>query len=82
MTITKRPTSGGQAQSADDFIARAPDAAHDAVADTKRRRKEVISLGIDERLLKRIDALAARSGLSRAAAISLAVARFVEEKGE
>jgi hypothetical protein len=78
MTITKRPTSNGQAQNADDFISRAPDAAHEPAADTTRRRKEVISLGVDGALLKRLDVRAAQLGLSRAAAINLAMARFLD----
>lgn len=80
MTIKKRPSSNGQAQGADDFISRAPDAAHDPVADAARRRKEVISLGVDGALLKRLDARAAQLGLSRAAAINLAMARFLDSE--
>lgn len=78
MTITKRPAVGGQAQSADDFIAGAPDAAHEQTAEPARRRKEVISLGVDGRLLKRLDERATKLGLSRAAAINLAMARFLD----
>ncbi|MEX4004895.1 hypothetical protein AB4Y38_39250 [Paraburkholderia sp. EG285A] len=80
MTITKRPASSGQAQSADDFISRAPDAAHEQSAEPARRRKEVISLGVDGALLKRLDAHAAKLGLSRAAAINLAMARFLDDE--
>ena len=78
MTITKRPGIGGQAQNVDDFIARAPDAGHEQPAEPARRRKEVISLGVDGPLLKRLDAHAAKLGLSRAAAINLAMARFLD----
>ncbi|MEI7294411.1 ribbon-helix-helix protein, CopG family [Paraburkholderia tropica] len=78
MTITKRPAVGGHAQSADDFIAGAPDAAHEQAAEPARRKKEVISLGVDGALLKQLDAHAARLGISRAAAINLAVARFLD----
>ncbi|RQM46545.1 hypothetical protein EHZ19_18695 [Paraburkholderia bannensis] len=82
MAITKRPAVGGQAQSADDFIAGAPDAAHEQAAEPARRRKAVISLGVDLALLKRLDARAARFGLSRAAAINLAMARFVDSEAD
>ena len=77
VTITKRRANGGQAQSADEFIARAPDAAHGETAAPARRRKEVISLGVDVMLLKRLDAYAAKLGLSRAAAINLAMSLFL-----
>ncbi|WP_042266805.1 hypothetical protein [Paraburkholderia heleia] len=78
MTITKRPASGGYAESADNFISRAPDAAHEQTAEPARRRKEVISLGVDGTLLSRLDAHAVKLGLSRAAAINLAMARFLD----
>lgn len=78
MTITKRPANGGQAQSADDFIAGAPDAAHEQAAEPARPRKQVISLGVDGQLLRRIDERAAKLGLSRAAAINLAMARLID----
>ncbi|WP_321931510.1 hypothetical protein [Paraburkholderia guartelaensis] len=78
MTITNRPTARGNAKSADDFIARAPDAAHAQPAEPARLRKEVISLGVNGALLKRLDERATKLGLSRAAAINLAMARFLD----
>lgn len=81
MAITKRPTVGGLAQSADDFISGAPDAAHEQTAEPARRRKEVISLGVDGGLLKRLDERAAKLGLSRAATINLAMARLLDTEG-
>ncbi|WP_321815670.1 MULTISPECIES: hypothetical protein [unclassified Paraburkholderia] len=77
MTITKRPAAGG-ARSADRFISRAPDGAYEQAAEPARRRKDVISLGVDGTLLKRLDARAAKLGISRAAAINLAMARFLD----
>lgn len=83
MTITKRPGKAAQTTGAEEFIARAPDAAHEAAPEPARRRKEVISLGVDPTLLIRVDAIAARLGLSRASAINLAMAHFADdaEKG-
>ncbi|MBB3001458.1 hypothetical protein FHX57_003815 [Paraburkholderia tropica] len=59
------------------FIAAAPDAAHDPAPALRRRRKTVISPSIDGDLLKRFDVRASELGLSRAAAINLAMARFI-----
>lgn len=77
MAITKRPGALKQANDAEKFIAGAPDAAHAPAASPARRRKEVISPSIHMDLLKRFDARAAELGLSRAAAINLAMAKFV-----
>lgn len=76
MAITKRPGAAKQVSDAEKFIAGAPDAAHEP-ATAARRRKEVISPSIDVDLLKRFDARAASLGLSRAAAINLAMAQFL-----
>lgn len=78
MAITKRPGTGKQAGDAEKFIAGAPDATHAPALPAGRRRKEVISPSIDVDLLKRFDACAAELGLSRAAAINLAMARFLD----
>ncbi|MDE1141158.1 MAG: hypothetical protein PW999_16115 [Paraburkholderia tropica] len=80
MAITKRPAVGGEAKGADDFIAGAPDAAYEQPAEPARRRKEVISLGVDGGLLKRLDERAVKLGLSRAAAINLAIARLLDSE--
>lgn len=88
MAITKRPDAR-KAAAIEQFIGRAPDAApFQAPADAgtaptpARRKKETISLGIDPKLLARVDAVAARLGVSRAAAIAMAASRFVEAEGE
>ena len=80
MTITKRPTAANAA-AIDKFIGRAPDAASREAGEPVKRRKETISLGVDPMLLTRVDALATRHGISRAAAISLAMTRLVETEG-
>ncbi|POR46728.1 hypothetical protein B0G62_12244 [Paraburkholderia eburnea] len=77
MAITKRPDASKQASDAEKFIAGAPDASHVPGASPGRRRKEVISPSVDVDLLKRFDTLAAELGLSRAAAINLAMAKFI-----
>jgi hypothetical protein len=80
MAITKRPSGAERTAGIDDFIARAPDAGHDQPHPAERRRKQVISPGVDSQLLKRFDALADRLGLTRAAAISLAMVRLLEQE--
>ncbi|KVR30728.1 hypothetical protein WK15_05965 [Burkholderia ubonensis] len=87
MAITKRPDARNAA-AIDQFIGGAPDAAasesSSQVGLTRapvRRKKETISLGIDPALLARVDAAADRLGISRAAAIAMAVARFVDADG-
>lgn len=79
MAITRRPQAGLARVTVEQFISAAPDAAHDVALPTKRR-KETISLGVDPLLLEKIDALANRSGISRAAAIALAMYKLVEEE--
>lgn len=78
MAINKRPGAAAHSGDAEKFIAGAPDAAHTPAQAPARRRKEVISPSIDVDLLKRFDARAAELGLSRAAAINLAMAKFIE----
>ena len=80
MTITKRPTAANAA-AIDEFIGRAPDAEKGDVSRPVKRRKETISLGIDPLLLARVDVLASRLGISRAATIALAMARFADAEG-
>jgi hypothetical protein len=84
MAITKRPDAR-KAAAIDQFIGSAPDsAAPDQSTGTipartqVRQKKETISLGITPTLLARVDAVAARLGISRAAAIAMAVSRFVQ----
>ncbi|QUN53144.1 CopG family transcriptional regulator [Burkholderia cenocepacia] len=84
MAITKRPDAR-KAAAIDQFIGGAPDsAAPDQSPGTMqartqvRQKKETISLGIAPTLLARVDAVAARLGISRAAAIAMAVSRFVQ----
>ncbi len=87
MAITKRPDAR-KAAAIDQFIGSAPDAAapeastsDEPVRAPARRKKETISLGIDPALLARIDVAAARLGISRAAAMAMAAARFVDAEG-
>ncbi|RQS60396.1 hypothetical protein DID99_01750 [Burkholderia sp. Bp8986] len=87
MTITKRPDAR-KAAAIEQFIGSAPDAAapeRSTVATQARaparQKKETISLGIDPTLLARVDAVAARLGVSRAAAVAMAVSRFVDAEG-
>lgn len=77
MTITKRPKAGAARASAEQFISAAPDSAHEETPAAKRR-KETISLGVDPVLLQKVDAYAVRNGISRAAAIALAMSRLVD----
>ncbi|RQR78701.1 hypothetical protein [Burkholderia sp. Bp9015] len=86
MTITKRPDAR-KAAAIEQFIGSAPDAAapeQSTVAKAhahRRQKKETISLGIDPTLLARVDTVAARLGVSRAAAFAMAASRFVEAEG-
>lgn len=82
MAINKRPSAAAHSSDADKFIAGAPDAAHTPAQAPARRRKEVISPSVDVDLLKRFDARAAELSISRAAAINLAMARFLETEGK
>lgn len=70
MAITqKKPT----APSESDFIAAAPD----SVKKIKTLgKKSIITLSIDPTVLARVDAWAKEKGLSRAAAVSLAVSKL------
>ncbi|WP_250435802.1 hypothetical protein [Caballeronia sp. ATUFL_F2_KS9A] len=78
MSITKRPATPSAA-AVREFISRAPDAASgDEPARVARRKKETISVGIDPVLLARIDARAVELGVSRAAAIAIALAKYVD----
>lgn len=82
MVISKPPKARKAA--AERFIEGAPDAgAAEAPANIPapimRQKKETISLGLDPALLARADAAAARFGVSRAALIAMALARFVDE---
>lgn len=84
MVISKPPKARRAA--AAQFIEGAPDAgAMDGRGDEPvtaiRQKKETISLGIDPTLLARVDAVAARMGVSRAAAVAMAVSRFVDAEG-
>ncbi|OJA43665.1 hypothetical protein BGV68_33545 [Burkholderia ubonensis] len=87
MAITKRPDAR-KAAAIDQFIGGAPDAAASESSSQvgparapARRKKETISLGIDPALLARVDAVADCLGVSRAAAIAMAVARFADAEG-
>lgn len=68
------------------FIAAAPDAGAVApaaaapAAETERVKKTAISLTLRPELLAAVDAIAAKRGISRAAAISTAVSRYVESE--
>ncbi|SAL85747.1 hypothetical protein AWB68_07790 [Caballeronia choica] len=79
MSITKKPKSVASEPVASAFIGRAPDAAAVPNASPPARKNKVqIAITIAPDLLATVDALAARKGLSRAAAISLACAELVE----
>ncbi|WLE59260.1 ribbon-helix-helix protein, CopG family [Burkholderia plantarii] len=72
---------GRKAAAANQFIEGAPDAgATDGrgEAPAVRQKKATISLGIDPVLLARVDAAAAKKGISRAAAIAVALSQFVD----
>lgn len=89
MAITPRP----QVKSPEDFIAGAPDGGRPAAAEApapaaparqagaalvpKGGRKKPISLTIDANVLAALDEKAGALGISRAAAFSLAVSRFI-----
>ncbi len=76
MAITRKKT----VTTAEDFIAGAPDAkpAKDVPAKAIKTlgRKSIITLSIDPDLLARLDAWAKVRGISRAAAVSLAVSNL------
>ncbi len=79
MAITKP----AKRPSADDFIAAAPDAAVDAQPPHEKKyvrkgKKIQISLTIAQPLLERVDELAGRISLSRAAVINLAIHQGME----
>jgi nucleoid-associated protein YgaU len=94
MALTKKPA---RAASIDAFIQGAPDAAQATAAAPaaavakpaapiaepapKASRKQGISVTIQPALLAQLDDTANRMGLSRAAAISLAVSRLVASEG-
>jgi hypothetical protein len=78
MSITKKPKSVAGEPAANAFIGRAPDAAAPSASPPARKNKVQIAITIAPDLLATVDALAARKGLSRAAAISLACAELVE----
>jgi metal-responsive CopG/Arc/MetJ family transcriptional regulator len=59
-------------------VAPVPSPAKPAVAAPASARKQAISLTIPPALLVRVDEAAGRLGLSRAAAIALALSRFVD----
>jgi hypothetical protein len=75
MTITKRPAASS-ASAIEEFIERAPDGRKGYAPEQARPRKATISLGVDPLLLARVDALAVRLGISRAATIAMAIAQF------
>ena len=75
MAITKPKPK--PAPSADEFIAGAPDS--EKPKGVRRGRKQQISLTVAPELLARIDQLAANLSLSRAAVITLALNRAVDE---
>ncbi|WP_270956520.1 hypothetical protein [Burkholderia pseudomallei] len=83
MAITKRPKPVDET-GAQEFIAGAPDAAGSARHDPARpaavvsTRKQAISLTLPPDLIQRVDAVAGRLHLSRAAAIALALTLWVE----
>ena len=83
MSITKKPKSVASEPAANAFIGRAPDAAAaPSVSPPARKNKVQIAITIAPDLLATVDALAARKGLSRAAAISLACAELVERNAK
>jgi hypothetical protein len=78
MAITRRPAAEAPRATADEFISRAPDAVRTSEPTAATRpRKETISLGIDPVLLQKIDVFARCAGISRAAAIALAMSKLV-----
>lgn len=77
MAITKRPAP----RTADAFIEAAPDAKSEAPAKPQRVRKGKklqITLTISEQTLERVDQMAERQELSRAALINMAIAQMLE----
>ncbi|MFL9903336.1 hypothetical protein PQR71_35270 [Paraburkholderia fungorum] len=91
MSITKRPNSADPKE-IETFIAGAPDAKGQGsvsapptpLPPTAKRtssRKTPISLTVAPALLARVDQAAERLGMSRAAAIALALSRFVDAEG-
>jgi Ribbon-helix-helix protein, copG family len=71
-------TRPAKPRTTDAFIDGAPDAPRRGV---RKGRKEQITLTLAPELLRKVDALAARMGQSRAALINLAIFRLVEAEG-
>lgn len=84
MAITRPvPSAKKQAVSGDDsavdaFITGAPDAQKQQPRGVMKGKRQQITLTIAPALLKKVDALAAELGQSRAAVINLAIHRAVE----
>lgn len=74
MAITKRKAATEEATGADVFIQGAPDSQKKSIKTLGR--KSIITLSIDPVLLARLDSWAKSKGLSRAAAVSLAVSNL------
>lgn len=74
MAITKKPSN---LISENNFIAGAPDARNESDVQVKQIKKlghkSIITLSIDPSVLANLDAWAKRKGISRAAAVSIAV---------
>jgi hypothetical protein len=84
MSIVARPKSNAAPEAAvQAFIGSAPDAAAAASVAVPRRgstlQKTQISLKLAPELLARLDVVARANGLSRASAINVAVARYIEQ---
>jgi len=75
MAITKPKK---KPQTADNFIAEAPDAETTKPKGVKKGNKQQISLTIAPELLERVDSLSQELGQSRAAVINMAIYRAVE----
>jgi hypothetical protein len=80
MSIVARPQSKAAPEAAvQAFIGSAPDAAAASPRGGGKLQKTQISLKLAPELLARLDVVARANGLSRASAINVAVARYIEQ---
>jgi hypothetical protein len=79
MPISKRPQDVRKTQLADDAAAEAFIQGAGKDAQPKRKKKERIMIQFDDKVLERVDAAAARRGISRSAWIQYIVSRALDQ---
>jgi hypothetical protein len=79
MPIAKRPQDVRKTQPADEAAAEAFIQGAGKAAQPKRKKKERIMIQFDDKVLERVDAAAARRGISRSAWIQYIVSRALDQ---